>query len=198
MASYQHDNGKNGMEKCCHTATGYQCVARHAGNTAEHYDRVMFVARHVVGSDGRPYTEIGLTGLEEYEKADTLREVKQELRRAHCREVLCLSEVESDEFAFSEQVSPDPTSVMVRVNAGKKGISIVAEILGRMVLDSSRRFIVEQEEVEDVLFHSILDVLGPELDKGPGGHQHALEKAHELAHEFTYGFRIEAPKGYMG
>ncbi len=188
MAEFLKDNGRFGAELCCHTATGYRCVANHPGNQKGHIDRIMFFARHVVGGDGYPYTEVGLTGLEDKEKAPTLKEMKRTLETHGFSEVTTLADHFEDDMAFAEHIASDPNSIKLRMNAGRISISRAVEVLGKWVLEASKEFVIEQETVPDVLFHSILSEMGDELMRGPGGKEYAIKKAQDLAHTLEQGY----------
>lgn len=191
MADYIHDNGKNGIEHCWHTATGYQCVARHSGNMQGYDERILFFARHVVASNGHPYTEIGLSGLEDHERLDALFTIKQALAQSDFKEVLDLSETSKEENAFAEHTTAAPDSIAVRINAGKEGIKRVIDAMSNLMHDVAHNFIVEQEAVPNVLYESIIHSMGQEMDRGPGGHERAVKKAHDLAYTLKYGYTGE-------
>ena len=186
MPHFMMQNGCEGMRKAYHTATGYECVANHPGNKKEKAQRIMFYARHVVGADGFPYTEIGFSGLYDFEREGVIFEIKSSFQAAGMVEVDNLTNVESDSKCFSQRKSVDD-NVSFRVCAGKEGISKIVDVLGKLLLDSSREFVKEQEMVPDVLVESILAYMGSEMDKGPGGHEMAVRKARYLAFQFENG-----------
>ena len=190
MARFRLDNGKDGVEKAWHTATGYECIANHPGNSRGYAERIHFYVKHVVGSDGRPYAEVGLTGLEEGEKSGTLQQVKQLLEKAGIRNIPSLTYVDEDEMAYAEQLTADYSSIAVRLHAGQDSVSLAVDALNQFILDISREFVKEQEQVPNVIYESILEVMGPELDKGPGGHDHAIEYAKRVSEELIHGIQL--------
>ncbi len=195
MASFKYDNGIIGIGHCHHTSTGYECTASHPGNMHGVTDRVMFFARHVVGSDGHPYTEIGMNGLEDDERTDALEKIKSALDDHGFSNVMCLAESQKEELCYAEHVMSDPNSVAVRLKAGSDGIRKAICAVGALVDERSRQFVEEQESIPDVLYHSIMHTMGADLRKGPGGEEHAHQKALQLAETMRYGFTIEAPVG---
>lgn len=190
MPNFLKDNGKPGLEWCAHTATGYQCVAKHPGNDVGFNQRIMFFARHVVGTDGRPYTEIGFSGLYEEEKASALIEVKEVFKKAGYSEVKNVVGSKEGEKVFSDHLMHSHDSVAIRINAKAGEIVDIINISKKFLTDSSFTFVREQEKVQDVLFQSILTVMGPELSKGPGGEVAALKKAQLLADQFKNGIKL--------
>jgi hypothetical protein len=187
MASFKLTNGKEGSEHVHHTATGYECAANYENERKEQNERIMFYVKHVVGADGRPYTEVGLSGLNDGEHENALDELKNSLMDAGMNNIRCLTEAEPDALVFAEHKSTDFDKVSVRVCAGTEGISAVVAVMGQMIRDTPRKFMQEQEQVPDVLFESILASMGTEMDRGPGGHDMAVEKAHALADQFLHG-----------
>ena len=190
MGKFKVDNGKKGVERVCHTTTGYECVANHSGNIGGS-DRIMFFARCVVGFDGSPYTEIGLRGVEDTEKNTSFHDFREKLSKSGFTEVMNASNVGSVGRSFLEHTRVPSDVVAFRVNCGGDGILSVIAALSDYVNDSSYDFIEEQESVEDSLFQSILYNMGDELKKGPKGKGFAVIKAKQLAHEFKYGLNME-------
>ena len=189
------DNGKEGLERVVHTPTGYECPVAYPDFSGDLGQHVMFFAKHVVGSDGRPYTDIGLSHLDEREKTRAMDEMRRKLNGAGFKEVTKMSECDKkDEYIFSEQFTPDHNSVSIRLNSGKNGIVLAVEALGEMILESSKKFVKEQEKVDDIIYKSIMNTLGEELEKGPGGKKMAKKKARDLADTFETGFEVKSSK----
>lgn len=194
MASFKMNNGKEGMEMCRHTSTGYECASNFPRNDNKYVKKAKFFVRHVVGGDGKPYTEAGFTGLDETDRRNGLAELKRVLRQGGFTETDADSLPQHvDDLAFCEHATPEIGCVSVRMPAKKCPINVVSEAVGDLIAPASNDFIAEQEEIDDVLYHSLLSTLGPELNKGPGGNDYATKKARELAQEFMYGFSSETP-----
>ncbi len=187
MVDFRHDNGEEGILYTSHTTTGYKCIASSFQRDKQLNDGVIFYAKHIVGSDGHPYTEVGLSGLLDNERQPAINQIKNDLKNAGFIEVMDLSSVANNAMAYSEHKCADHDSVAVRVCAGKGSISKIVDILAKMIFESSREFVKEQESIPDVLFESILDSMGEEMDRGPGGHDMAVKKARDLANLFENG-----------
>lgn len=194
MSQFKIDNGKTGFEKAWHTSTGYECAVSNPWSSGEEPGRVVLFVRHIVGTDGLPYVESGLLGLEEHEKSDAMSDVKRCLNQAGFAEVKSLTLAAQGARAWVQQEALSFNSISVKLKTGgaENGIVAAVEAFKNLIHTEARKFIVEQETVPDVLFQSILGVMGAELDKGPGGHDHAVEVAKRLAAEFSGGTRFAA------
>ena len=190
QSNFKIDNGKEGDETCRHTATGYECTANYPRVQNNHTKKAKFLVRHVVGGDGKPYTEIGLTGLEESQFSHAITEIKNLLKTSGFRETKIMEGKEDIEAFIDYGVVESGWGVAVRASAKTCSIKKAVEIMDDLLPELSRKFIYEQEDIDDVLFQSLLSTLGPELKKSRGGDSYAIEKIRKLASEFKYGLDI--------
>lgn len=192
MTAYKRYNGKTGYHAVYHTATGYKCLAKVA--CPEDKDKkIHFYAKHVVGKDGRPYTEVGYESDESYNFRDLMERSKLALIKAGFKEVLSVGNSEIEDMVFCEYASPLPNNIEIRAKAGKEGVAKVFAALWEFISDECIDFVESQEEnVEESLYHSIMDSMGDDLKKGPGGINAAKKKAKDLAHTFLYGTDMSA------
>lgn len=190
------DNGKTGFEKAWHTSTGYECAVSNPWSSGEEPGRVVLFVRHIVGNDGLPYVEAGLTGLDEHEKSDAFSDLKRCLSAAGFAEVKSLTNAATGVKAWVAQEALSFNSISVRVKTAEKDNGIVATVdaFRNLIHAEAHKFITGQESLPDVLYQSILGVMGADLDKGPGGHDHAIEVAKRLAAEFSRGTRLANTK----
>ncbi len=187
MAAYKRYNGKTGYNAIFHTATGYKCLAKVACPDDKD-KKIHFYAKHVVGKDGRPYTEVGYESDESYNFRELMDRTKLALKKAGFEEILSIGNSETEDMVFCEYASPLPNNIEIRVKAGKEAVSMVFAALSEFVSDQCIDFVEDQEEnVEDTLYHSIMDSMGDDLRKGPGGVNAAKKRAKDLAHTFLYG-----------
>lgn len=187
MATFKKFNGKSGFDAIFHTSTGYRCLSKNV-STDDLGKKIFFFAKHVVGKDGKPYTEIGFESDEIFNKKETLEKVKQLLVKSGYSEVYALSNCRKDEKVFSLHATPYPNSIELRVNASVDGIILVFNALQELISPDAVNFVNEQEQnLEETLFNSIMDSMGDELKKGPGGEAKAIAKAKELSRYFIEG-----------
>jgi hypothetical protein len=187
MSEFKLHNGKLGVHHCEHTSTGYECHPNFSDMDKSFNERVVFYVRHVVGSDGRPYTEMGFTGLFDEEMAPTLKRMKEKLKSSSISEVMSLSDAPDTPLVFAERQTTTFESVALRMNAGLNGISLAISAMGELIEQDSREFVLEQEKVDGVLYESIMHTLGPELSVGPGGKDEAAIRAQAMADQFQFG-----------
>lgn len=189
MAAYKKYNGKSGFDAVFHTATGYKCLAKVAcPEDAE--KNIYFYSKHIVGLDGRPYIEVGYESQESYNFRDLMDRTKLALGKHGFKEVLSVNNSDFEDMVFSEFASPLPNNIEIRVKAGKDGISKVFSALDEFISKECINFVEEQEEnVDEILYHSIMDAMGDDLRKGPGGVDAAKKKARDLANTFIYGIQ---------
>lgn len=189
MGAFKRYNGKSGYNAVYHTATGYKCKIR-PFTPQDRGKEIFFFAKHIVGKDGRPYTEIGFESEESFDSKDIMHRTKSALKDYGFEEILSISNCQSDHLAFCEYASPIPNTIELRLNAGKDGIVKVFEALNSMISEDCVEFIRDQEEdVEENLYISILECMGEELRRGPGGEEAAKERAREMAHVFIHGLQ---------
>lgn len=187
MGAFRKYNGKEGFDAIYHTSTGYKCLAKVA-NPGDVEKDIYFYAKHIVGKDGRPYTEFGFESNESFSRLDLLNAVKKSLEEYGFEEVLSIGNTESGSLTFSEYANPIPNVVEFRANAGKYGIMKIFEALSWFVSEDCVDFVISQEEdVEENLYLSILDSMGENLRRGPGGAEAASLRARELADMFIHG-----------
>lgn len=186
MTQFRMSNGKEGFEKASHTATGYECFANFP-DTNKYELRVRLFIRHIVGLDSRPYVEIGMSGLENFEKSAAREAIKKSLKEAKFIEIPSVYGAEKNKNVFSDQDSIEQDSISLIVNSGKDGIVKLTDTLKDLIPEDAKRFILGQEAIEDVLFQSLLYKLGPELNKGPGTFNDTEKKIRQLAAEFQNG-----------
>ncbi len=187
MALYKKYNGKSGFDHVCHTATGYRCLAK-VVSPEDLGKNMHFSAKHIVGKDGRPYTEISFDSDEIFNKKEYVEKVKQLLAAFGVKEVLSINNCEKGELAFSLHATPYPNTIEFRIWAGKSGVAMCFDALKELVSERVVEFVSEQEaDLENVLFESIMEAMGTELSKGPGGEERAIKKARELTNYFIHG-----------
>ena len=190
MAVFKKYNGKQGFDQICHTATGYRCLSK-VVCPEDLGKNIFFFAKHVVGKDGKPYTEIGFESDEVFNKKDLLEIVKTELVKFGLKEVLSINNCVSGELAFSHHGTPYPNTFELRVHAGKDGVVMMFDALQSILSKEAINFVHEQEEdLENILFASIMEAMGAELRKGPGGDDRAVKKAKELTSYFIHGLAV--------
>ena len=189
MAVYKKFNGKSGFDHVCHTATGYRCLAKIV-SPEDLGKKIYFFAKHIVGKDGRPYTEIGFESDESFNKKEYIEQAKDALSRFGIKEVLSITNCVSDELAFASQATPYPNSLEFRVWAGRDGVTLCFDALGSLISKEAIDFVHEQEaDIENILFESIMESMGAELSRGPGGEEKAHRKARELTNYFINGLQ---------
>ncbi len=182
-------NEKQGFDQVCHTATGYRCLAKIV-SPEDLGKKIYFFAKHIVGKDGRPYTEIGFESDEQFNKKEYIEKVKESLIAFGIKEVFAITNCVAGEQAFSSHATPYPNSIEFRIWAGKDGIALAFDALHELVSREAISFVREQEaDVENILFASIMEAMGAELSRGPGGEQKALQKAKELTNYFLNGLQ---------
>lgn len=187
MATFKKSNSKTGFDAIFHTSTGYRCLSKNVSGD-DLGKKIFFFAKHVVGKDGRPYTEIGFECDEQFNKKETLEKVKQLFTKAGFAEVYALSNCKREEKVFSMHATPYPNSIELRVNASVDGVIVVFNALQELISPDAVNFVNEQEQnLEETLFSSIMDSMGDELRKGPGGEAKAIAKAKELSRYFIEG-----------
>jgi hypothetical protein len=189
MASFKKNNGMSGQNWVAHTATGYECYAivTHPDDADK---EIKFYARHVVGPDGNPYTEVGFKSLEPFQGRDLMNKVKVALANYGFKEVLSIATIPDGELAYSEHSNPKRYTIELRLRAGKNGIEVAFDSLAQFISKDCLNFVHEQESVEDVLYKSIMDNLGDDLRKSKGGAAHAEKRARELADYFRNGITV--------
>ncbi len=191
MAGFTVDNKGKGKHFVRHTSTGYEGVANHPANTQVDQRQVTFFARHTVGENGRPYTEIGVNGLSQDEHRPTKKIMKESLKEAGFKEAKNVVE-HSAENRFFEFHAADPTSVTFCVTPQDHSIVSVVNVIDESIIDKeAKEFISHQEQVPDILYRSILHGLGEEMSRGPGGRAAAENRAKKLADYFINGTEQE-------
>ncbi len=190
MASYKKFNGKTGFDAVYHTATGYKCLAKSVC-PEDKEKSIYFYAKHIVGKDGRPYTEIGYECDESYAFRDQMDRTKIALEKSGFREVLSVTTCDSEDMVFCEYASPIPNNIEIRIKAGADAVAKVFIALDEFISKDCIDFVSDQEEnVEETLYRSLLDSMGNDLKKGPGGEKAAKLKARDLAHTFIHGISL--------
>lgn len=192
MGSFRKYNGKEGFDSIHHTATGYKCKAR-IFNPDDIHKEIEFFAKHIVGSNGRPYTEFGFEANESFNYRDLMERVKSSLKEYGFEETFSILNSDEDELTFAEHASPIPNVISIRANAGKDGIIKVFEALSDFISDDCIQFIKDQEsDLEENLYLSIYSAMGDELKRGPGGEEMAQQRARDLADMFLNGYAGQA------
>jgi len=187
MAQYKRYNGKNGLDAAHHTATGYRCLVKNI-SPEDVGKKIYFFAKHIIGKDGRPYTEIGFESEEVFNKRETMEATKLALINFGVKEVFAISSCKKGDLAFSQQATPYPNTIELRLHAGKEGVVVAFDALRDIMSQEVIDFIHEQEsDIDNILFHSILDSMGDDFKKGPGGKDRAETKARELSQAFLSG-----------
>lgn len=187
MGVFRKYNGKQGLDAVYHTSTGYKCLAK-IENSEDIEKEIYFYAKHIVGSDGRPYTEFGFESNESFDKFDLMNIVKNLLNDYGFKEVLSIGNTEESGLTFSEYANPIPYVMELRANAGKYGVMKIFEALEGLISSDCIEFVLDQEDdLEENLYLSILDSMGDELRRGPGGVEAASERARQLSTMFIYG-----------
>ncbi len=189
MAVYKKYNDKTGFDYICHTATGYRCLSKII-NPDDLGKQIYFFAKHIVGKDGRPYTEIGFECSESFAKRDYIERVKSSMLKAGFKEIYTLANYAEGELAFTEFATPYPNSIEFRVAGGEQGVTLCFDALSDMLSKEAINFVHDQEsDIENILFESIMESMGSELSKGPGGTDRAIKKARELTEYFIHGIK---------
>jgi hypothetical protein len=187
MGVFRKFNGKQGESAVYHTSTGYKCLAK-VNNPEDKDKEIHFYAKHIVGKDGLPYTEFGFESSENFDNRDLQNKIKIALKDYGFEEVFSIANSEAGKLTFSDYSNPIPYVLEFRASAGKYGVMKVFEAVEGFVANECVEFVVDQEEeVEENLYLSILDSMGEEMRRGPGGAQAASEKARSLANMFVYG-----------
>ena len=187
MGAFKKFNGKTGFKEIFHTSTGYRCKAN-VMCPDDINKNISFFAKHIVGADGKPYTEIGFDCEEPFNQRDIMVKSKLVLVKAGFEEVSSVSDFEESNLAFCEYKTPIPNLIEIRVNASKDGVVKVFEAMSDYISEDCIEFVRDQEEeVEENLYFSILESMGDEMKMGPGGEDFADKKAREMAHMFIYG-----------
>ncbi len=190
MALFKKYNGKEGFDYICHTATGYRCLSKII-SPEDLGKKIFFFAKHIVGKDGRPYTEVGFESDESFNKKELIEAVKEYLIAFGVKEVNSIHNCKPGELAFAVQATPYPNSIEFRLWAGNDGVKIAFDALRKIVSREAVSFVQEQEaDLENVLFESIMEAMGAELSKGPGGKDRAVLKAKELTNYFIHGLQV--------
>ncbi len=190
MAAYKRYNGKTGFNAVYHTATGYKCLAK-VDCPNDKDKKIHFYAKHVVGKDGRPYTEVGYESDESYNFRQLMDRTKLALVKSGFTEILSIGNSDIEDMVFCEYASPLPNNIEIRVKAGKEGVAKVFAALSEFVSEECIDFVEDQEEnVEESLYNSIMDSMGDDFKKGPGGINSAKKRAKDLAHTFLYGVEL--------
>ncbi len=189
MAVFKKYNGKEGFDYICHTATGYRCLSKIL-SPEDLGKKIYFFAKHIVGKDGRPYTEIGFESDESFNKKDLIEAVKEYLSAFGIKEVSSIHNCKVGELAFAPQATPYPNSIEFRLWAGNDGIKIAFDALRKIVSKDAVSFVQDQEaDLENILFESIMEAMGAELRKVPGGEGRAVKKDKELTNYFIHGLQ---------
>ncbi len=188
MASFRQDNGKQGHERVAHTATGYECYSTFSNGIRQHEGQISLFIRHIIGDNGNPYIEIGLLGVHDLEKKDAINLIKQLLTQSGYSEEQSIENLSHNNSFFSKSVTRKLTRPTIIINDDNDSITNIIDSLPNLTTPEAECFIKEQEKIDNILFKSILHILGSELNKGPGGQKYAINKAYELAQYFKYGY----------
>lgn len=189
MPMFKKYNDKSGFDHICHTATGYRCLSK-VVSPEDLGKNIFFFAKHTVGQDGRPYTEIGFECDEIFNKKEYIEAVKEYLIEFGVKEVPSIQNCKPGEQAFAVQATPYPNSIEFRIWAGRNGLSLCFDALRKLISKEAISFVHDQEsDLENILFESIMDAMGKELSRGPGGKDKAVLKAKELTNYFINGLQ---------
>jgi hypothetical protein len=190
MGAYKRYNGKDGFNAVHHTATGYRCVAK--VYCPEDMDKkIEFYAKHVVGTDGRPYVEIGFDCKDKFNKIDLMDRVKQALIKFGFQEVFSINNCKKSDLAFCEYANPVPHTIELRINCERDGLARTFSALKDFISQDCIDFVQDQESnLEENLFASIMDSMGKDLAKGPGGYEGAKKRARDMADMFINGISL--------
>ncbi len=184
MAIFTIENGQKGEAWCKHTATGYECSAIHPLNQEQMEPSVHFIMRYVMGTEGIPCIELGFKGLSENEYGSHKRKLEQLLTAAEFEHVSSFTDRALPERAFMHADDAEWKSVTVKIVHANTSMSELMDIFQECVADKGYNFIKEQEEVDNVLFKSMLYCMGPSLMKGGGyDQQTTMQKIALLAQE---------------
>lgn len=190
MGVFKKYNGKEGFDAVHHTATGYRCRAK-VSCPQDIHKLIEFYAKHIVGTDGRPYVEIGFDCEDNFNKIDLMDKVKEALTNSGFNEVFSINNCEKSELAFCEYANPVPYTIELRINCEKDGLAKTFQALDQFISPECINFVVDQEEnIEENLYRSILESMGGELSKGPGGLEGAKKRAREMADMFLNGLQV--------
>jgi hypothetical protein len=190
MATFKKFNGKTGFDQIRHTATGYKCLSKPV--SAEDIGKeIYFFAKHVVDKNGKPYTEIGFESTEVFNKKDLIETVKIELTKFGFKEAFSINNAVAGDLSFSQQATPYPNTVEFKIHAGKDGVVMAFDALQSILSKEALAFVHDQEaDLENILYESIMEAMGVDLKKGPGGEQRAVAKAKELTQYFIHGYAV--------
>lgn len=190
MGAYKKYNGKSGFDAVYHTSTGYRCLAK--VHFPEDKNKIIeFYSKHIVGTDGRPYIEIGFDCQENFNKIDLMDRVTQALEKNGFKRVFSINNCAKDDLAFCEYANPVPYTIEIRINADKDGVMKTFDALDDFLSDECINFMQDQEkDIEENLYLSILDTMGDEMSKGPGGIDAAKKRARSMADQFLNGITI--------
>lgn len=192
MGAFRKYNGKEGLSAIYHTSTGYKCLAK-IDNPEDIEKEIYFYAKHIVGKDGRPYTEFGFESNETFDTMALMLKAKELLTNYGFEEVLSIGNTDAGNLTFSEYANPIPNVLEFRANSGKFGVMKVFEAMSHFIAQDCVEFVLDQEDnVEENLYLSILDSMGDELRKGPGGADSAQKRAREMADMFLHGISYQA------
>jgi hypothetical protein len=187
MGAYKKYNGKTGFDAVYHTATGYRCLAKVF--IPEDKNKIIeFYSKHIVGTDGRPYIEVGFDCKELFNKIDLMGRVTNELEKAGFKRAFSINNCPKDELAFCEYANPVPYTIELRINADTDGVMKVFGALSEFLSGECISFMQDQEiDIEQNMYHSIMDLMGDDLSRGPGGVESAKKRARAMADQFIYG-----------
>jgi hypothetical protein len=189
MASFEKHNGKQGIAKIYHTATGYECPAIINFDNPENAQEVIFFAKQITSLKGKPYTEIGFYAEQPFDTNSLYKKVSECLYKYGLDEVAYIENYKKNSLKFSRYNAPNPNKHLeIRLCAGDDGILIAFYTLKEFIHNDCRNFVHEQEvEVEDVLFKSIWANLGDEMCKSVGGKEYAIKHCREIADTIKKG-----------
>lgn len=192
MTFFRKDNGKLGISHAHHTATGYECPAIIC-NDKDCCKEITFFAKQITSLKGKAFTEIGFYSKEEFDTEGLYEHIRLALYNYGLGEVLNIDSQSKYSMTFSRYHTKVPNTLEFRICGGDDGVLIAFYALKDFIHQDAREFVREQEtEVEDVLFKSLVDNLGAELSRSPGGHMSVEQRCRELAHIFRNGIRLSA------
>lgn len=190
MTKFAMDNNKEGKQRVIRTATGYECVSLWQGEDEHHtFDqRVRFFIRHTVCTEGHACNEIGLSELYADELDIAYRMLIKPLTDAGYEEMSNVEGAMHNDKAFARYMTPDNNIVIARMPARSNAIEDIVGVIAKSIIsEDGAQFISGQEHVDDVIFQSLMHILGPELSKSPGGEDSALKRLQKMAHDFKHG-----------